>query len=263
MINTMQKAIIQKDLRFVKTTKGNLSSIIVVSLMFGVIVPAIFIIGIHFTPDDAGEFAEIVNLLLASDATVDLQTALFMLALNYITPMFFMMIPVISAATMSASSFVGEKEKRTLETLCYSPLPIGKIFSAKVLASLFMAMAVTLATFILFVIISQTMLFFMLGHFIFPGLMWLVLILVVTPALSLLAITITSMISAKAQTIEEAVQKSGLLTIPIILIMSTQFTGIILINAWIMLGFGAVIAIIALVLLKNSLRNYNYEKLLK
>ena len=37
----------------------------------------------------------------------------------------------MTASIMAASSFVGEKEKRTLETLLYSPLTVGQIFRAR------------------------------------------------------------------------------------------------------------------------------------
>ncbi|HIW21560.1 MAG TPA: ABC transporter permease subunit [Candidatus Dorea intestinavium] len=52
------------------------------------------------------------------------------------------------ASIMAAGSFVGEKEKRTLETLLYSPLSITKIFQAKVLASFLLSMFISFISFV-------------------------------------------------------------------------------------------------------------------
>jgi hypothetical protein len=264
MLNAMQKAIIKKDLRFVKEAKGNLSSIIIVSLIFGVVFPAMFILIMHFVPyDELGDFAQILNLTSAYPEQYGAIHTMLVLLLNNIIPLFFLIIPVISATTMAAGSFVGEKEKRTLETLLYCPLSLRQIFSAKVLATFFMSMAVTVGSFVAFVIISQLLLFFTLGYFILPGLNWLILILIVTPAISLLAVTIISKISVKAQTVEEAFQKAGLLALPVIMLGAGQLTGLMLINEWMMLLLGAIIGFVAWIMMRSAVRNYNYEALLK
>lgn len=41
-----------------------------------------------------------------------------------------LMIPVMASSVMAASSFVGEKEKHTLETLLYSPLSLKQLFQS-------------------------------------------------------------------------------------------------------------------------------------
>ncbi len=45
-----------------------------------------------------------------------------------ILPVFFMIIPVMAASIMSASAFVGEKEKHTLETLLYCRLSVKQAY---------------------------------------------------------------------------------------------------------------------------------------
>ena len=263
MINGMQRAIIEKDLRFVKETKGNLSSIIIVSLMFGVVFPSLFIALMHFNPEGMDEMEALFGLLPGAMSPSEINQAVLSIILNNIVPMFFLMIPVIATTTMATGSFVGEKEKRTLETLLYSPLSLRKIFSSKVLAALILSMAVTIGTFIIYFVVSQTLIYFMFGNFMLPGINWYITVFVVAPALTLLAVTITSKISAKAQTMEEAFQKAGLITLPIILLAASQFTGLMMLNAWILLIMAAVVGAVAFILMQSALKNYNYEMLLK
>ena len=263
MINSMQKAIIAKDLRFVKTTKGNLSAIIVVALMFTVIFPALFITLMYFAPEELGGLDDLVGMIFGDVGQAELSMIALSFLLNNIIPMFFLMVPVIVTTTMATGSFVGEKEKRTLETLLYSPLSLRKIFSSKVLASFILSMAVSIGTFIIYIVVSQVMLYLMFDQLMLPGVNWYLTVLLLAPALTLLAVTITSKISAKAQTMEEAFQKSGLLTIPVILLAASQFTGLMVLNAWMLIIVAVVIGGIAFVLMQSALRNFSYEKLLK
>jgi len=53
------------------------------------------------------------------------------------------------------------------------------------------------------------------------------------------------------------------LIIPLIAILIAQFSGVISLNIWILLGAGVVFAVIAFVLLSGALSKFTYEKLLK
>ena len=62
------------------------------------------------------------------------------LLLNYVLPLFFLIIPVMTASVMASASFVGGQEKHTLETLLYGPLSLRQVFRAKVLAAFTLSM---------------------------------------------------------------------------------------------------------------------------
>ena len=68
--------------------------------------------------------------------------------------------------------------------------------------------------------------------------------------------------SAKAQSVEESQQSAVFLIIPVVLLMAGQFTGAMLLNAWILLGLGALCALLAWILLKKSMTRFTYEMLL-
>lgn len=87
--------------------------------------------------------------------------------------------------------------------------------------------------------------------------------LVVSPALSLIAITLIVRGSAKAQSVEESQQAAVFLVIPVILLVVGQFTGILLVSVWVLLGLGAVCALLAWILIKKCMGRFTYEMLLK
>lgn len=69
--------------------------------------------------------------------------------------------------------------------------------------------------------------------------------------------------SAKAQSVEESQQAAFFLILPVILPIAGQFTGVFLMNVWILLGLGVICAILAWFLLQKSMGRFTYEKLLQ
>lgn len=50
---------------------------------------------------------------------------------------------------------------------------------------------------------------------------------------------------------------------PLLALVIGQFTGIILISTWLLLGLGAVLVILDVLLMKGVAKNFTYEKLLR
>lgn len=91
--------------------------------------------------------------------------------------------------------------------------------------------------------------------------LWLMLF--IAPAISLVAIAVTVRGSAKAQTIEEAQQCAVFLIFPILALVIGQFSGVMLVNSWLLLGLGIVLAVLDILLMRGAARKFTYEKLLK
>ena len=261
MINSMQAALIKKDLRGMISNKNTLIPVLVVPLMFTVLLPTIFILTIHFVPEESGDFQQMLDLLPVGDLSGDLSRDITALLLNRIMPVFFMIIPIMAASVMAASPFVGEKEKRTLETLLYCPLSLRQIFHAKIFASFALSMLVSLASFLVMLVVTQVEILIISGVGLPPDFTWLLTMLLISPSLALIAITLIVRGSAKAKTMEESQQRSVFLILPMLALIIGQFTGFLLINALFLLGFGAVLATIALLCIRASVKKLNYETL--
>ena len=263
MISSMQKAIILKDFKMVTTNKNLMTALIIVPLVFTVVVPIIFIAAIHFAPEQMNDLDEVLKMLPDSMKSENISETIIIFLLNNIMPVFFALIPIMASSIMAASSFVGEKEKRTLETLLYSPLTLTQIFQSKVWASFLLSMTITFSSFIIMMVVVEVAILLTIGHLIFPGISWIITMLVVAPTVSLLAIVFIIKGSAKAQTMEESQQRAIFLILPLLLLIIGQFTGLVLINAWYLLILGGIAGVVAWVLMISSMKKFTYELLLK
>jgi len=269
MINKMQIAIIKKDISGITANKRMLTVLITVPLVMIVALPVVFILIIMLMPVDSPDMAQLIQLLESSypDFTVlsneKIQYALVDMILNNVIPIFFILIPVMASSVMASGSFVGEKEKSTLETLLYCPLSLKKIFNAKILASFLLSMAVSVFSFIIMMIVSETLFLALTGKIITLTINWLIVILLVSPAAAVISINLIVRNSAKAQSSEEAQQSSLFLVLPVMLLVVGQFSGIMMISVKLFLLIAAVLAATAALTFKSSFRKFNYEALLR
>ena len=255
-------AIIKKDFRGITGNRRLFTTLMITPLILTTVLPSIFLCTIHFVPDDP-DIQNFLKLLPKQAHSETIEQTLAQMLLNYMLPLFFLIIPIMASSIMAASSFVGEKEKHTLETLLYCPLSVKDIFRAKVLASFALSMLVSLISFLAMMLVLETESFFLLGKFLLPGVSWLVVLLLFSPAVSLIAVTLIVRGSAKAQSMEESQQGAVFLILPLILLVMGQFMGVLLISFWILLGLSIVCCIVAGLLLKKCMGNFHYEVLLK
>ncbi len=262
-MNIGQFALIKKDMRSVTSNKQVFAVLLIVPIVLTIALPSIFVFVISFAPDAASDFQKLLDMLPAPNGEYSQQQQIFSLILNQIMPSFFLIIPIMASSVMAASSFVGEKEKHTLETLLYSPLSLGRLFQSKILAGFSVGMMISYSSFAAMLLVMELESFFLTGNLLLPAASWLAIMLLIAPAISLIAIAVTVRSSAKAQTIEEAQQRAVFLIFPILALLIGQFTGIILISAGLLWGVGIVLAALAILLVKRAAGNFTYEKLLK
>ena len=262
-MNIRQLAVIKKDIRCVTLNKQVFAVLLIVPLALTIVLPSIFVLVTAFAPDAASDFQKILDMLPADSVARSQQQRIFGLILNNIMPVFFLMIPIMASSVMAASSFVGEKEKHTLETLLYSPLSLKQMFQAKILAGFSVGMMVSYISFAAMLLVLELEVFLLTGEAILPSSSWMAIMLLIAPAISLIAIAVTVRSSAKAQTIEEAQQRAVFLVFPILALLIGQFAGILLISAGLLWSVGAVLAALDALLMRRAAVSFTYEKLLK
>ena len=262
-MNAKQLALIKKDIRSITSNKQVLRVILMVPLALTVVLPSIIVFVTVLVPESTSDFQKLLNMLSVTAGEQDQEQMILGLVLNKIMPAFFLMIPVMASSVMAASSFVGEKEKHTLETLLYSPLSLKQLFQSKILAGFSVGMMVSYISFAAMMLVLEMEMLFLTGNVLMPDISWIIILLLIAPAISLVAIAVTVRGSAKAQTIEEAQQRAVFLIFPILALVIGQFTGVILVNSGLLLGLGVVLALFAVVLMRGTAREFTYEKLLK
>ena len=106
MINSMQTALIKKDIINVTANKQLFISLLIVPLTMAVVLPSILILTLALTPLDSADMQELLAILPESMLGDDVQESLIRLMLDNVASMFFLMIPILTATVMAASSFV-------------------------------------------------------------------------------------------------------------------------------------------------------------
>ena len=154
-MNIGQFALIKKDMRSVISNKQVFAVLLIVPIVLTIALPSIFVFVISFAPDAASDFQKLLDMLPAPDGEYSQQQQIFSLILNQIMPSFFLIIPIMASSVMAASSFVGEKEKHTLETLLYSPLSLGRLFQSKILAGFSVGMMISYSSFAAMLLVME------------------------------------------------------------------------------------------------------------
>lgn len=262
-MNAQQLALIKKDFRSMTSNRQVFMVMLMVPLALTIVLPSVFVLVTVLVPESASDFERLLAMLPVLAGEYHQEQMILGLVLNQIMPAFFLIIPVMASSVMAASSFVGEKEKHTLETLLYSPLSLKQLFQAKILAGFSVGMMVSYISFAAMVLVMEIEMVLLTGGIWMPDMSWLVILLLIAPAVSLVAIAITVRGSAKAQTMEEAQQRAVFLVFPILALVIGQFTGVILVNPGLLLGMGIALAALDAWLMKGAARDFTYEKLLK
>ncbi|HEX3043395.1 MAG TPA: ABC transporter permease [Bacillota bacterium] len=256
-----QKAMIYKDIKEVLGSTQMLVPMIVVPVVMVVILPLMLLIGAKFGATGINGMDQMVKIFGAKIHSQTNAQILIEIGLNYMFPVFFLLIPVMCSSILGASSFIGEKERKTMESLLYTPLKIQELFTAKVIGTAIPAYAVTLLSVFVFGIVMDVGGWFYFHKLIFPNIKWIILIIGVAPAVTLLGINFMVLVSAKANTFQEAQQMSALIILPIIFLLIGQMTGLFMLSEVILLIVGAVIYIVDYFLIKNATKKFTAEKL--
>jgi ABC-2 type transport system permease protein len=262
-MNNRQMAIIVKDLKEMIANKQVVWPMIIVPLVFVVIFPVGLIIAANYSVDILGKNESFIkNFTQVLPYSNDAMNMVYM-AVNFMFPGFFIMIPIMTSSIIGGSSFITEKEHNTLETLFYSPLSIKEIFLAKVWGTFIPAYAITLLAFFIFGVIINVGCWPLFHSLIFPNLKWVILILWLSPAISFLGLLFMVLVSANATSFQEAQQKVGFVVIPVLVVIIGQSTGLFYLDELSLLIAGAVVFVVDYFMAKQATKNFTYEKLLK
>lgn len=268
------KAIAGKDIKAVFSNAQMWVPMLIVPIVFVVFLPIVSIISskasndVFLSKNNIQYLGRIINSIPSS--TLKNQVLSFSspnqqityLMLSYLFAPLFLLLPVMTSSIISGGSFTGEKEKKTLESLLYSPVDERDLLLAKVLASFIPAMTVTIISSIVYGIILDTAGYKLLfGKFIFPSFNWVITVFWLSPAISLLAIFLSVCISAKAKEYQEAEQYSVIIILPLMALFISQMLGALFVSNMIAFLIGLVLFVLDGVLLKYASKLFNRQKL--
>lgn len=257
-----QKAMIFKDIREVTGSKQMLVPMIIVPVIMMLLLPLALVIGAQYGVSAINGMDYMIKALGNQFIGLSNAQLLFEIGYNYMFPVFFLMIPIMTGSIIGASSFVGEKEHKTMESLFYTPMSIRELFNAKIIGTAVPAYAITLLSAVVFGIVMNIGGWLYFGKLVFPSIKWLILIFWVSPAFTVLSIYFMVLVSSKASTFQEAQQTSAFIIIPILLLLVGQMSGMFVLNEVVLGGIGTVVFIVDYILMRTAAARFVPEKLL-
>jgi len=266
------RAIALKDLREVRQNGMAWKPMLILPLIFCVIMPLIFLVGPQiagqsaeemFQDEDISQFFDMMpEAVKATAAGMDEQQTFTLFLLAFLLAPLFLIMPIMTASVIGSDSFVGEKERKTMEALLYTPATERELFTGKMLASVVPAVLLTWGGFIVYTLVLNIAGGPVMGRIWFPTPAWWPLILWVTPAVATMGMAAAVLISARVNTFIEAYQTTGFLVLPVILLVIGQIGGVIYMSVEIVLLVGLVIWLIDAALLWFGLRHFHRTALL-
>lgn len=252
----ISKAIIRKDIVDITRSKTLLTTMIIIPIVFSVLIP-LGIVGSALIFDLEKITGSDLNIMLdkfisvmdPKVASYSVEHQIVYIFINYLLPSFFLLVPIITAMTVAANSFVGEKEKRTFESLLLSPISIRDLYLSKIIASLIPPLFVSIISFVICGIIINVLGYPLFGALIFPSANWIVLICILSPLIILLVVLVNILISSKVKTYQEAQNIAGVVVLPIVALIIGQISGLFLLGVGLILIISAVLLIINVVIL--------------
>jgi ABC-type Na+ efflux pump permease subunit len=174
----------------------------------------------------------------------------------------FLIMPLMFSSVVGADSFVGERERKTMEALLYSPATDMELFLGKVLAAVIPAIALSWLTYLVYIIVVNVASYGLFQRIWFPLPTWWPLMFWLTPAFALLGISATVMISARVKTFMEAYQLTGSLVVLVLALVVGQATGVLYLGICTVMLVGTLIWIVDIILIRIAIRNFKRSSLI-
>ncbi|HOP53421.1 MAG TPA: ABC transporter permease subunit [Bacillota bacterium] len=264
-------AIAKKDITSITSSVQLFLPIIVVPLIILILVPGGLLIAARYVDvtetTNMGPILKLLdslpagNLKTALDSFADINQKMLFLFLNYFFAPLFLLIPLMAASIVSANSFAGEKERRTLESLLFAPVDIFSLFLGMVLAAFALSMVMAVVGFILYGLVVNGLGYAIFHRLIFPEPNWWVLIFFVAPSFSFLAILFNVIVSAKVKGFQEANQMSVFVILPVLALVISQITGALLISSKVLWVIGIVTLLLSVFVLRQIVKHFDRNKL--
>ena len=262
------RAIVRKDLKVVGKNKGVSIPMIVIPLIVLVIIPAsaIFATFLQDLPDHLFDGLDVFMGAMPPNVQAEfaqysgLQTMLVLSLVYFMAPMY-LVLPQMVASVIAADSFAGEKERKTLEALLYTPTTDRELLLAKLLSALLPALAVAWGGLLLYSVVINFAAWPTMGRIFFPNTMWVVVAFWLAPAVAGLSLSATVLISSRAKGFQDAYQLGVIVVLPVLFLAVSQMSGAIFIDIWLVMLLGLITWIVDGVLLFFGARTFRRDVL--
>jgi ABC-2 type transport system permease protein len=176
---------------------------------------------------------------------------------GFVSAPMLLLLPLMFSSIAGADSFVGERERKTLEALLYTPASDGELFLGKVIASVVPALLLTWMSFIVYAVVVNLAGWHIMQRVWFPTAEWWPLMLWVAPAIATLGMAAAVLISSRVNTFMEAYQLTGSLVVIVLALVIAQVTGVLSLNVPVTILVGVAFWAVDAVLVWLSVRLFS------
>ncbi len=259
-------AVVRKDLREILRNPQLVAPLVVVPLLFTIVFPvAIILLGnnpaLTATINGLGAFLDNLPAGAVPEGLTEQQTIIYAATVFFLAPLF-LLVPVLFSSVIASSSVVGEKERRTIEGLLYTPISDRELVLAKVLVSVIPSVLVAWVGFVFYAVIVNVLGGPVLGGIFFPTLSWVLMILVTVPLVAFLATSLTVAVSGRATTVQGAQGIAVLIVLPVIAMVVSQATGALLFDVPIVLAASAFLLVVDIIAFVAVVARFQRERII-
>lgn len=261
------QAILSKDIQELAANRMAVLPMIIVPLLICILMPVVvLVLGLSLDIGVVSGMEQMKRIIpqypVPADFTEPLEQVLFIF-LNYTFIPLFLLVPLMAATIIAANSIAGEKERRTLETLLYTPVTHRELVTAKLAGAFLPAVVVGLAAFAGYYLAANTVSLALRGLLIVRSWIWLPAVLLLSPAVSLLGLSVTLIVSLKARTFMEAQQVAALVVVPLVALVIVQVAGLVTFRIVYAVAFGLLLLAAGLLLLARVAPRFSREDIIR
>jgi ABC-type Na+ efflux pump permease subunit len=258
--------IVRRDLTVVARSRAVMLPILILPLVMFVILPLIVGLAVPAGGEQLNDFEPVLAAMpesirsqLGNGPLAD-QILVYFLEYQFVT--LFLIVPLMVASVIAADSFAGEKERKTLEALLYTPTTDAELFLGKALGPWLAAVIVATVSYGLYVLVSNLVAGPLVGRPVVVTPLWLITLFWISPGTAALALGILVQVSARVRGFQEAYQLGGLVVLPLVVLLIAQLAGVLFLDALTGLLIGVVVWLIAAAVLRIGFRSFQRERLL-
>ena len=265
-IDNQIQVIVKKDLKEQLHDRANLFGFFFLSLFISVILPSLVCIAAFKTDQNSvhgfDQIIQMISKISNIPQNITEYGAVIYVIYKYLLFSLILLLPVMFSNITAIYSFVGEKEKRTAESMLCTPISERSLVLGKILASFIPAMLLTFICVVMYSIIADIAVYHACGFLLFPTADWFLTYFLIAPAIVFLSITLVVAISQKVKSSKSAQSVSMILVFPIIGSLISQMSGSLVVTTPILLAMFAVIAIIDFTAFRIVYKKFDKENYL-
>lgn len=218
-------ALVEKDIKDYMKSKYILIAIILLPIALGALVPlqGLLYSGSFKTGETYdskfGQFFDNILSKTVNGWDTFTNEAKAKVTLGYIMILFVAMMPIIMTSVIASETIAGERERKTMEALLASPIRETEIVTAKIISSFIPSILATIIAIFSYCIVMDIILFPHVGRIFFPDILVTMILLIISPLVTIIAVEALIMISTKVATVRDANQLGGILLIPLLAII--------------------------------------------